>query len=153
MFTGDRSGDFLYRALWKTGFASRPESSSRDDGLALAGCAVTAALHCAPPGNKPAREELVNCAPWLEETIALLPVRVFFALGGIAWRSVAGIAEEKGWAAGTLPGFSHGALAALTGGRFLVASYHPSQRNTFTGRLTEGMLDETLRRAKELLGS
>ena len=151
MFTGDRSGDFLYRALWKAGFSSGPAATGRDDGLELMDCAVTAALHCAPPANKPAPEELDNCAPWLEETLALLPARVLLALGGVAWRSVGGQASAKGWLVGRFPEFSHGAAARLEGVRLLIASYHPSQRNTFTGRLTEGMLDEVLRRAREFI--
>jgi uracil-DNA glycosylase family 4 len=151
MFTGDRSGDFLYRALWKAGFSSGPAATGRDDGLELVNCAVTAALHCAPPANKPAPEELDNCAPWLEETLALVPARVLLALGRIAWRSVAELVSAKGLHDGRLPEFSHGSVARLGGDRLLIASYHPSQRNTFTGRLTEGMLDEVLRRAREVI--
>lgn len=152
MFTGDRSGEFLYRALWKTGFGNSPTATDRYDGLVLTDCAVTAALHCAPPANKPAHGELENCAPWLEETIALVPARVFLALGLIAWRSLSGLFSAKGWHEGRSPAFAHGAEALLANERLLIASYHPSQRNTFTGRLTEGMLHEVFRRAKEFIG-
>jgi uracil-DNA glycosylase family 4 len=153
MFTGDRSGDFLYRALWKAGFGSGPAATGRGDGLVLTGCAVTAAVHCAPPENKPTPGELSNCARWLEETLDLVPAVVLLALGRIAWKAVAGLVSAKGWHSGRFPEFSHDAAERLEGGRTLIASYHPSQRNTFTGRLTEGMLDEALRRAKELPGS
>ncbi len=152
MFTGDRSGDFLFKALWKAGFGSSPAATGRDDGLALTDCAVTATLHCAPPANKPSREELENCAPWLEETISLVPARVFLALGQIAWRSLSGFASAKGWHEGRFPDFAHGASVLLKGGRMLIASFHPSQRNTFTGKLTERMFDDVLRRVKEFLG-
>ena len=152
MFTGDRSGDFLYKALWKAGFSSGPAATGRDDGLVLTGCAVTAALHCAPPANKPTPGELSNCARWLEETLALVPAGVVVALGQIAWRAFAGVASAKGWHGGRLPKFSHGADVRLEGGRLLIASYHPSQRNTFTGRMTEEMMDEVLRRARDFLG-
>jgi uracil-DNA glycosylase family 4 len=151
MFTGDRSGDFLYRALWKAGFSSAPVSSGRGDGLALEDCAVTASLHCAPPANKATREELENCAAWLEETLALVPAVAFLALGGTAWLSAAKLAGKKGWIVERLPKFTHGAAARLAGGRMLIASYHPSQQNTFTGRLTEGMLDEVLGRVRGFL--
>lgn len=141
IFTGDRSGDFLYRALYRAGFANQPWSRHRRDGLALRECYITAAVRCAPPGNKPTPEELATCRSYLVEEIRLLrDVRVVVALGRIAFH-----AFLKAWAeAGrTLPAprpsFAHGAMAELPGGVLLLASYHPSQQNTQTGRLTSAM--------------
>lgn len=151
MFTGDRSGDWLYRAMHRAGFASQPTSTSADDGLRLHDCAITAACHCAPPDNKPTHEELENCHPWLTQTVDLLPVQVFLALGQIAWRSVIDLARARGWYEGRLPKFGHGALVSLRGGAHLLASYHPSQQNTFTGRLTEAMLDDVFLTARRML--
>jgi uracil-DNA glycosylase len=151
MFTGDRSGEWLYRGLHKAGFASQPTATSRDDGLTLHDCAITAACHCAPPDNKPTREELSNCRTWFERTVDLLRPKVLLALGGIGYRAVIDLARERGWHAGKLPRFAHGAHIELAGGRHLLASYHVSQQNTFTGRLTEQMLDDVLRAARELL--
>lgn len=151
MFTGDRSGDWLYRALHKAGFASQAEAVDRDDGLTLTDCAITAACHCAPPGNKPTREELQNCSEWFEETVELLPVRVFLALGQIGWRAVVDLARQTGLYSGRVPKFYHGACAGLSGDRWLVGSYHPSQQNTFTGRLTEEMFDGVFVQVRELL--
>jgi uracil-DNA glycosylase family 4 len=153
MFTGDRSGEWLYRALYKAGFANQAESRTRSDGLRLDDCAITAAAHCAPPGNKPSGEELANCHEWLARTIDLLPVVVFLALGQIAWRAVVAEARRRAWYAGPMPKFGHGAQTPLTGGRWLLGSYHPSQQNTFTGVLTEAMFDRVFRRAKTLLAS
>ena len=153
MFTGDRSGEWLYRALHKSGFASQPQATSRDDGLRLIDCAITAACHCAPPGNKPTREELAQCTDWLDRTLALVPVKVFVALGQIAWQTVVAAARRAGWHHGPQPKFAHAARAPLAGGRWLVGSYHPSQQNTFTGRLTEPMLDEVFAGARELLST
>lgn len=152
MFTGDRSGDWLYRALSTAGFANQPESTDRDDGLVLSDCVITNACHCAPPGNKPTREELVACGEWFERTVDLLPVKVLLALGGIAWRAVVDFARRREWYEGRLPKFGHGACVALTEGRWLLGSYHPSQQNTFTGRLTEPMLDDVFSRARQLIG-
>lgn len=151
VFTGDRSGDWLFRALYKAGFANQPQSVSCDDGLELADCAITAILHCAPPGNKPLPEESANCREWFERTIDLLPLRVFVALGGIAWRGVVAEAGRRQWLLGKTPKFAHGAQAELAGGRWLLGSYHPSQQNTFTGLLTEAMLDSVFRRARQRL--
>lgn len=151
MFTGDRSGDWLYRALHKAGFASRPAAHDRDDGLTLTDCAITATCHCAPPANKPTPREIDNCRRWLEGTIDLLPVRVFLALGQIAWRAVIDEARRRRWLEGATPKFAHAATAALAGGRWLVGSYHPSQQNTFTGRLTEPMFDRVFARVRGLL--
>ena len=151
MFTGDRSGEWLFRALHKAGFANQPHSTSRDDGLRLIGCAITAAAHCAPPGNKPLPDELSNCHRWLEDTIDLLTVKVYLALGQIAWRIVVSEARRREWYAGRMPKFSHGAQVELAGGRWLLASYHPSQQNTFTGVLTEVQLDRVFQAARRLL--
>lgn len=151
MFTGDRSGQWLYRALHKAGFANQAHSESRDDGLQLIDCAITAAAHCAPPGNKPLPAELANCHEWFARTIDLLPVRVFLALGQIAFRGVLLECRRRDWHAGTLPKFGHGAKVPLTDGRWLLASYHPSQQNTFTGVLSEAMFDRVFQQAQTLL--
>ena len=141
MFTGDRSGEWLFRALFKAGFASVPHAEHRDDGLRLIDCAITATCHCAPPGNKPDPDEIVNCREWFQSTIDVLPLRVFVALGQIAWRAVVDESRRRGWWADKLPKFGHAAIAKLGNGCTLIGSYHPSQQNTFTGKLTEPMLD------------
>ena len=151
MFTGDRSGLWLYRALHKAGFANQAESATADDGLQLIDCAITAACHCAPPDNKPAREELGQCRDWLQQTVELLQPRVFLALGQIAWQATVDELKRIEWAAGRLPKFGHGTIAQLVDGRALVGSYHPSQQNTFTGRLTEPMFDGVFDQIRELL--
>jgi uracil-DNA glycosylase len=148
MFTGDRSGDFLYAALWRTGFANQPTSVSRDDGLALSGAWITAPVRCAPPANKPTPVERDQCRPYLERELALLgDLRVFVPLGQFAYQvlgGVLGLAHR--------PAFGHGAEVALPDGRTIVCSYHVSQQNTFTGKLTEPMFDAVLLRARELAG-
>ncbi len=151
MFTGDRSGDWLYRALYKAGLASQTEAVSREDGLQLADCAITAICHCAPPANKPTSHEITACRPWLSELVDILPVQVFLALGGLAWRGCLDEMIARGWYDGRRPKFSHGAAVPLAGDRWLLASYHPSQQNTFTGRLTATMLDEVIARAVDCL--
>jgi uracil-DNA glycosylase family 4 len=151
VFTGDRSGDWLFRALHKAGFANQGQSISRDDPLQLTDCLVTAVAHCAPPANKPLPAELVNCREWFERTIDLVPCKVLVALGQIAWRAIVAEARSRGWFAGAMPKFSHGAKVKLAGGRWLVGSYHPSQQNTFTGRLTEEMFDGVFCTARRLL--
>jgi uracil-DNA glycosylase len=151
MFTGDRSGEWLYRALHKAGFANQPTSTDDRDGLALTDCAITAIVHCAPPDNRPTVEEIAQCRPWLVESIDLLDVKVFLALGQIAWQGLLGEARRRDWLVGRAVKFKHAAVQSLTLDRWLLASYHPSQQNTFTGRLTEPMFDEVFRRARELL--
>ena len=152
MFTGDRSGDWLFRALHNTGFASQAESTSRNDRLVLRNCAITGACHCAPPDNKPTNEELTNCREWFDATFDALQVKVIIALGQIGWRAVIDLARDRGWYEGRLPKFGHGAEFELAGGRRVIGSFHPSQQNTFTKRLTEPMLDAVFERARELLG-
>ncbi len=148
IFTGDRSGDWLFAALWRAGLANQPESVSRDDGLVLRSCWITAAVHCAPPVNRPTPDERDNCLPYLVRELGLLPgARVIVCLGGFAWDAalrVLGAPRPK-------PKFGHGAELSLDG-RTLLGCYHVSQQNTFTGRLTEPMLDAVFGRAKELAG-
>ncbi len=149
MFTGDRSGDFLYPALHRAGLASQPASRSRDDGLALSGAFITAPVRCVPPDNLPSRDEIATCARWFEAEIALLSrARVFLALGAIAWSAV-----HRALDVPRPPPFSHGAESevARRGKQIAVlASYHVSQQNTQTGRLTEAMFDAVLTRAHAL---
>jgi uracil-DNA glycosylase family 4 len=151
MFTGDRSGEWLYRALFKAGFANQPTSLRADDGLRLTDCAITAACHCAPPDNKPTPDEIAACRAWFDRSVALVPVRVFVALGQIGWQTVIDYARRHNLWTGARPPFGHAAEARLADGRVLLGSYHPSQQNTFTGKLTEPMLDAVFARARELL--
>ena len=152
MFTGDESGNWLFRALHKAGFASQPESHHRSDGLRLKDCYITATLRCAPPMNKPLPREKENCRPFLLDEIALLEnVRVVVGLGRIGFDA----ALEAFRALGKIsykarPGFGHGSSYRL-GDLTFIASYHPSQQNTFTGKLTEEMLDEVFRLASDSL--
>ena len=147
IFTGDRSGDWLFRAMHRAGFASQATSTHRGDGLELRDAYVTAAVHCAPPQNRPTTEEFHACAPYLQRDLQLLDrARVVLALGGIAMASVAALAGLR-----PRPRFGHGAKATLPDGRVLLASYHPSQQNTFTGRLTEPMLDAVFERARAII--
>lgn len=149
MFTGDRSGDWLYRALHKAGFANQPTSIDRDDGLRLMNCAITNPCHCAPPDNKPTPEEIGNCAEWFQRTIDALPVRVIVALGQTAWRSTLIQSKQLTWLKGRRPKFGHAVQVPLDGNRrWLIGSYHPSPHNTSTGRLTEPMLDAVFDAAK-----
>jgi uracil-DNA glycosylase len=155
MFTGDRSGDFLYAALWRAGLASRPDSTGRDDGLRLTGARVSAAVRCAPPANRPTPSERDTCLPWSRREAELLPhVRVVVCLGAFAWDgalrlraslSAGGVPERP------RPRFGHAAEAPGEPWP-LLGCYHPSQQNTFTGRLTPAMLDAVLARALELAG-
>jgi uracil-DNA glycosylase family 4 len=148
VFTGDRSGDFLYRALYETGFASQPESVSLDDGLEVKDIYITAAVRCAPPGNKPTPEEFRNCRPFLEREIeALKNVRVVVALGALAFHAYLGvIGEVKAHSS-----FGHDREHNMGTGRpILISSYHPSQQNTSTGKLTSAMLRQVFERARRL---
>ena len=150
MFTGDRSGDWLYRALHRAGLATQPTAVSRKDGTELMGCAITAVCHCAPPDNKPTSDEVTACRPFLRSTIELMTVRAFLALGQLAWKAVLDYARDESLFDGKRPKFGHGAEIELSNGQWLVGSYHPSQQNTFTGRLTEPMLDRVIDRARAL---
>jgi len=151
VFTGDRSGDFLYAALHRVGLANQARSEARDDGLALRGVWVTLSARCAPPDNRPRPDELARCAPWLARELELLAPRVVLALGAIAWATVLGLLRARGVAVPRpSPAFAHGAEIALDGAPRLVGAYHVSQQNTQTGRLTPAMFDAVLRRAAEL---
>ena len=153
MFTGDRSGEFLYRALYRTGFASQPTSVSRDDGLTLHDAFITAAARCAPPDNKPTPEELRNCRPFFERELDLLPnVRVVVALGKIAFDTYLDVLKSHGVIRSRAPYvFGHDREFRIAPGQpVLVSSYHPSQQNTSTGKLTEEMLVRVFRRARRL---
>jgi uracil-DNA glycosylase family 4 len=153
IFTGDRSGDWLFAALHRAGYANQPESTHRDDGLRLRDAYVTAVVRCAPPGNRPAVEERDNCLPYLQRELELLDrCRVIVALGAFGWdgflRAARGLGAE---APRPKPRFGHGAETDL--GRWqLLGCFHPSQQNTFTGRLTEPMIDAVFARARELSG-
>jgi uracil-DNA glycosylase family 4 len=153
VFTGDRSGDWLFGALHRCGFANQAHSVARDDGLRLRDCFVTAAVRCAPPANRPTPGERAACQPYLERELALLPdVRVIVCLGGFAWDVALRVRAQLGEAAlRPRPRFGH--AVELPGERLaMLGCYHPSQQNTFTGRLTEEMLDGVLLRARELAG-
>ena len=154
MFTGDRSGDWVYGTLHKFGFASSPESRRRDDGLTLNDAYITAALRCAPPANKPLPEERSNCLPFLLQELELLPrVRVVVALGKLAFDTYLSICSRRDVAlASPRPKFGHGLVYQLADGITLVGSYHPSQQNTFTGRLTREMFEGIFRQARIILG-
>jgi uracil-DNA glycosylase family 4 len=151
IFTGDRSGDWLFRALHKAGFANQPESRHRDDGLRLRDCYVTAAVRCAPPQNKPLPKEIANCRRYLFRELELLKrVRVIIALGRLAFDAAltsVGFDESPK----RRPKFGHAAEFKLSGEVTLIASFHPSQQNTFTGKLTEPMFDRVFSRAREII--
>ena len=152
MFTGDRSGDWLYRAMHRAGFANRPESVSKGDGLLLTDAWVTAPVRCAPPGNKPSAEERDRCRPWLEEELDRLDrIRVVVCLGGFAWATMLRVYRDRGLDAPALRSrFGHG-IRVDTPGPVLLSSYHPSQQNTFTGRLTEAMFDSVFSAAATII--
>jgi uracil-DNA glycosylase family 4 len=145
MFTGDRSGDFLFAALHRTGFANQPTSQHRGDGLVLRGAWITAPVRCAPPANKPTPAERDACLPFLRRELALLDGRVFVTLGAFGYQSLCGILGVR-----ARPRFAHGVEVPVPGGGWIVGSYHVSQQNTFTGTLTEPMFDAVLERAKTL---
>jgi uracil-DNA glycosylase family 4 len=151
VFTGDRSGDWLFAALWRAGLANQPTSRARDDGLRLTGCWVTAALRCAPPANKPTPVERDTCLPYFVRELELLSsARVIVCLGAFAWdaglraMAIGGAPRPR-----PRPRFGHGAQASV-GDRVLLGCFHVSQQNTFTGKLTESMLDDVFTRAKVL---
>lgn len=156
MFTGDRSGDWLYAALYRAGYANQPTATSRNDGLELTGCRITSPVHCAPPANQPTADERSRCLPWLRAEFALLPrLRVVLTLGGIAWDTALRLSRQFGWTVPVpRPRFGHGAEVVVhrpdATPLALLGCYHVSQQNTFTGRLTEPMLDAVLARAREL---
>ncbi|MEW5977758.1 MAG: uracil-DNA glycosylase [Acidobacteriota bacterium] len=150
MFTGDRSGDWLYRALHRFGFANQPHSSHLADGLQLLDCYITAVIHCAPPLNRPSGSEISQCSTYLHsEWQTLKKTKVVVALGRVAFDSVLRL-QVRSKPAPRKPTFRHGLEVSLEG-RMLLASFHPSQQNTFTGRLTEEMFDSIFRRARQIL--
>jgi uracil-DNA glycosylase family 4 len=153
MFTGDESGNWLFEALHAAGFANQPTSIHRDDGLTLTDAWITAALHCAPPANKPARDELARCQPFLlAELRALTRVRVVVALGRIGWENYLKARKQLGWPPPVgRPTFGHGAQTHFADGTTLISSYHPSQQNTFTGKLTKPMLRSIFTTARDLV--
>ena len=155
MFTGDRSGDFLYRGLYAAGWANQPTSVSRDDGLELRNCYITASLRCAPPKNKPLPSEARNCQPYLEAELRLLSrVRAVLVLGRIAFETYLRVmaSQRKDFPRRTSLQFAHGASFSLPGGLpRLFCSYHPSQQNTLTGRLTPAMFQKVLEDIREFL--
>lgn len=151
MFTGDRSGDFLYRALWQAGFASQPTSVRRNDGLALYRAYVTAPVRCAPPDNKPLPAEIKNCRPYLERELGLLTnLRVVVALGQIAFNVYLSMLKDRGIIRSRAAyHFGHGVETVIAPGQpVLISSYHPSQQNTSTGKLSEAMLRDVFMRAR-----
>jgi uracil-DNA glycosylase family 4 len=154
VFTGDRSGDFLYKALYETGFTNQPASTDRDDGLKLKNAYITATIRCAPPANKPLPSELENCLPYFERELELIRPRAILALGSIAMRAYLGVLKRQG----QIKGFAkyplrHGASYDLPAGLpRLFVSYHPSQQNTFTGKLTEPMMVDVLLAIRKFIG-
>ena len=153
MFTGDRSGDFLFRAMYDAGFANQPTSVHKGDGLRLIDAAVTGVAHCAPPANKPAPAEVDNCFGFLEQTVSLMPdLRGLVALGRIAFDGCLRLYRSRGWLpAGARPRFAHGALHRFPDAPFLLCTFHPSQQNTFTGRLTPAMMRSAFEAARREL--
>ncbi|MDX1647755.1 MAG: uracil-DNA glycosylase [Longimicrobiales bacterium] len=154
MFTGDRSGDWLFRALHRAGFANQPEARARDDGLELDDLLITAAVRCAPPGNKPTPEERDTCAHWLDRELELLlpQARVLVVLGGFAYNQTLRLLSDRALPVPRpRPRFGHLEEIRLTGSLAVLCSYHPSQQNTFTGRLTEEAFDAVWERARALV--
>jgi uracil-DNA glycosylase family 4 len=159
IFTGDRSGDFLFASLYRCGLARKPTSVAAGDGQQLIGARMVAAVRCAPPENKPTPGERDTCAPWLAAEFRLVAatLRVIVCLGGFAWQALWPVLAESGYEVPRpRPAFGHGAEALVAGPdgapRLLLGCYHPSQQNTFTGRVTSGMTDEIFRRAREAAG-
>jgi uracil-DNA glycosylase family 4 len=148
VFTGDRSGDWLFASLHRTGFANQPTSAHADDGLRLEGAFIAAVVRCAPPANKPLPVERDNCLPYAAEELALIGPTVIVCLGAFAWDAACRLHGLR-----PRPRFWHGAEYAIEGGPVLLGTYHPSQQNTFTGKLTEPMLDAVFAKARELAGS
>jgi uracil-DNA glycosylase family 4 len=158
MFTGDRSGDFLYAAMYAAGFANQPTAIHAGDGLELRDVMITAACHCAPPDNKPTPEEIGNCAPFLDETFALLPrLGVVLCLGKIGYDAVLRYYRRRGWIDRLSPyAFGHGAehpIPGAHGAPVVLCSYHPSQQNTFTGKLTAPMMRAVFERARAIIAT
>ena len=155
VFTGDRSGDFLYAALHRAGYANQPTSVRQGDGLELKDCYISATARCAPPANKPLPQEVANCAPYLDREWELLRrKRVILALGKIAWDAALALAARHGLAPPRpRPAFGHGVEVELAPDLRLAGSYHVSQQNTFTGKLTEAMFDAVLRRCRAATSS
>ncbi|MEV7974289.1 uracil-DNA glycosylase [Cellulomonas sp. NPDC089187] len=156
MFTGDRSGDFLFAALHAAGLANQPTSTHLDDGLRLTGVRITAPVHCAPPENKPTPAERQRCGPWLARELELVQPRVAVVLGGFGWDALLRTLDEQGWQVPRpRPQFGHGAEVTLRrddAELTLLGCFHVSQQNTFTGRLTPAMIDVVLRRARVIAG-
>jgi uracil-DNA glycosylase family 4 len=153
MFTGDSSGDWLYEALHRFEFASQPESMGKDDGLELIDCTITAAAHCAPPNNRPTREELDACRRWLHRELDLLDPEVVIVLGRIAWETWWKVLAERGVdLPRPRPGFAHGQWIELEGQIPVLQSYHPSRQNTNTGRLTRPAWHSIFRKARKRIG-
>jgi uracil-DNA glycosylase family 4 len=145
VFTGDRSGDWLFRSMWRAGLANQPESVGRDDGLRLVDAYIAAVVRCAPPANKPTVEERDRCRPYLARELEVLPrVSVIVALGAFAYENVAALLSVR-----PRPRFGHGVEVPVAG-RTILCCFHPSQQNTFTGKLTESMLDAVFARAADL---
>ena len=157
MFTGDRSGDWLYASMHRVGMANQPTGTHADDGLELIGTRIVSAVRCAPPDNKPTTDEKVRCSAWLDAELRIVApsVRVVVALGSIGWDAALAACRRAGWSVPRpKPRFGHGAEAVLGaphGDVLLLGSYHPSQQNTFTGKLTEPMLDAVLGRAAAMI--
>jgi uracil-DNA glycosylase len=153
IFTGDRSGDWLFRALYKSGFSNQATSTHRGDGLKLNNCYVTAVIHCAPPENKPTRQEIINCQPFLLEELNLLKrLRVVVALGRIAFDNYLNAYRKLGGSPRSpRPSFGHGKVYRMDPQITLIASYHPSQQNTLTGRLTQPMFQSIFAKARRSL--
>ncbi len=153
MFTGDESGNWLFRSLHKAGFTNQPASTSRRDGLVLTKCYITATCRCAPPLNKPLLEEIRNCRPYILREFQLLKnLKVIIGLGKIGFDTAFDCVKELGWTAvKPRPKFSHGGIVKLDSLHTLIGSYHPSQQNTFTGTLTQPMFDSIFRKAKKII--